>query len=94
MNPGGRHLAPYTPVGGCGYCGRRFGDRRGCEYDEDPTPTPFGDEGYGIPGDRCPACLVNRGALHHAVCSLAECAGCGARFSDCGGDCERGGQAA
>lgn len=92
---GGRHLVPFVTPGRCGYCGRRFTDRRGCDYlDDDPTPALFGDEGAPLPGDTCPACRVERGRVHHAVCSLAECQLCGDRFAYCGGVACQAGDAA
>lgn len=60
------------------YCGRRYTDKRGCEFlDEDERPVPYGSEVHPVStGPTCRDCSTPKGREHHATCLCTECADC------------------
>jgi hypothetical protein len=67
----------------CRYCGRAYGDPRGCRYPGCATaPVP-------VRSWHCPVCITLPGKLHHAMCSEARCRKCGGYYARCFAiDCE------
>jgi len=67
-----------TAIHRCDYCGRRYTDKRGCEYvDEDERPPVYGSECHPLSlGEKCYDCGCPRKTLHHATCLAFECVRC------------------
>lgn len=76
----------------CGVCGKEMLTADGCLVEKvfcDGLYYPrirFGEEWWGVLGERCPDCGAKYGFFHHWGCDVECCPACGGQMLGC--DCE------